>query len=147
MRQFGKGRVVYFPFDLDRTYWEILATDHGRLLSNAVDWALNGAHGVQVEGPGLLDVTLWRQENSVDAHLVNLTNPMMMRGFVRESLPLAAQKVTLSLPQGVAAGKISLLESGGAVRDLATRNGTLNFTVPGVSVHEVVAIDLRADRR
>ena len=117
------------------------------MLSNAVDWALNGAHGLQVEGPGLLDVTLWRQENSVALHLVNLTNPMMMRGFVRESLPLAAQKITLSLPQGFAAGKISLLESGGAVRDLATRNGTLNFTVPGVSVHEVVAIDLRADRR
>ena len=31
-----------------------------------------------------LDVTVWRQENSATLHLVNLTNPMAMRGFVRE---------------------------------------------------------------
>jgi hypothetical protein len=147
VRQFGAGRVVYFPFDLDRTYWEILATDHGRLLSNAATWALNGAPGVQVDGPGLLDVTVWRQENSIALHLVNLTNPMMMRGFVREPVPVGPQKVTLSLPAGLSAGKISLLESGGPVRDLAARNGTLTFTVPAVSVHEVVAIDLRGGGR
>jgi hypothetical protein len=147
VRQFGQGRVVYFPFDLDRTYWEILAADHGRLLSNAVTWALNGEEGVHVQGPGLLDVTLWRQENSIALHLVNLTNPMMMRGFVREPVPVGAQKIALKLPAGAVPGKIALLESGGTVRDLASRNGTLTFTVPSVSVHEVVAIDLRATPR
>ena len=30
LRKLGKGRVVYFPFDLDRTFWEVLASDHGR---------------------------------------------------------------------------------------------------------------------
>ena len=37
----GKGRVVYFPWDIDRTFWEVLAVDHGKLLRNAVDWAAN----------------------------------------------------------------------------------------------------------
>jgi hypothetical protein len=38
-RQVGRGRVVYFPFDLDRTFWETLSTDHLRVLQNAVAWA------------------------------------------------------------------------------------------------------------
>ena len=34
-RQAGRGRVVYFPFDLDRTFWEVLSADHAKVLQNA----------------------------------------------------------------------------------------------------------------
>ena len=27
---FGRGRVVYFPWDIDRVYWEVMVDDHGR---------------------------------------------------------------------------------------------------------------------
>jgi hypothetical protein len=141
VRQFGKGRVVYFPFDLDRTYWEILANDHGRLLRNAVMWALDEGPRVRVEGPGLLDVTYWRQENSAALHLVNLTNPMAMRGFVREPLPVAEQKITLTLPAGKALRSLALLESGKRLPAPAVHDSSISFTVPSVAVHEIVAID------
>ena len=41
LREVGPGRVVYFPWDIDRTFWEVLAADHGTLLRNAVTWATN----------------------------------------------------------------------------------------------------------
>ena len=37
-RTHGAGRVVYFPWDIDRTYCEILNEDHGLLLRNAAAW-------------------------------------------------------------------------------------------------------------
>ena len=41
LREVGRGRVVYFPGDIDRTFWEVLAADHALLLRNAVEWATN----------------------------------------------------------------------------------------------------------
>ena len=100
LRQFGKGRVVYFPWDIDRVYWEVMVDDHGRLLRNAIDWALDEERPVTVNGPGVLDVTVWKQKNSMTVHLVNLTNPMMMKGPVREVIPSPPQTVRIRMPEG-----------------------------------------------
>ena len=54
-RQAGKGRVVYFPMDLDRTFWEVLAKDHMLLLKNAVEWAMDEAQPMTVSGPGIVE--------------------------------------------------------------------------------------------
>ncbi|HUA62052.1 MAG TPA: beta-galactosidase trimerization domain-containing protein [Verrucomicrobiae bacterium] len=141
VRDVGKGRVVYFPWDIDRTFWEVLAPDHAKLLRNAVEWALNEAPVVSVTGPGTLDVTVWRQKDSMTVHLVNLTNPMLMKGPVRELIPAPAQKVAVRLPAGMHAKKVQLLGAGQAARAQES-NGVLTVTVPSVLDLEVVAIDL-----
>lgn len=79
LREPGKGRVVYFPWDIDRTFGEVLATDHWKLLRNAVDSATNEPRPVTVSGPGMLEVTMWRQKEPLTVHLVDVTNPMAMK--------------------------------------------------------------------
>ncbi len=140
-RQAGRGRVAYFPWDIDRTFWEVLAADHGKLLRNAVDWVANEPRPVTVTGPGVLDVTVWRQQDSMTVHLVNLTNPMMMKGPVREFIPTPPQKVAVLLPPGSRARNVHLLvsESSPAV---AETNGVVSLTVASILDHEVIAIDL-----
>ncbi|MBK5294999.1 MAG: beta-galactosidase trimerization domain-containing protein [Acidobacteriia bacterium] len=140
-RETGASRIVYFPWDIDRTFWEVLCVDHGKLLANAVDWAANEERPVTVTGPGVLDVTLWRQKDSMTVHLVNLTNPMMMKGPVRELMPVGPQQVRVRLPGDRRPKKVQLLTGGGAVRTRQTGN-VLEVTVPSILVHEVVAIDL-----
>ena len=87
--------------DIDRTFWEVLAVDHLKLLRNAVEWAANEPRPVTVTGAGTLDVTMWRQKSSLTVHMVNLTNSMMMKGPVREFIPTPPQQVSLRLPRAV----------------------------------------------
>ena len=135
------GRVVYFPWDIDRTFWEVLSGDHLALLRNAVDWATNEERPVTVTGPGVLDVTCWQQKASLTVHLVNLTNPMMMKGPIRELIPTGEQEVRVRLPEGTKAEAVRLLSADRPAKTV--RVGTsLVVTVPSVLDHEVVAIDL-----
>ncbi len=141
LTEHGRGRVVYFPWDIDRVFWEVLSLDHRHLLVNAVDWAANEPPAVTVSGPGVLDVTVWRQPHSLTVHLVNLTNPMMMKGPIRELIPLTEQQVRVTLPAGTRAGKVHLLAADKSPR--VSRSGAqLTITVPSILDHEVVAIDL-----
>jgi len=142
LRQIGRGRVAYFPWDIDRTFWDVLAADHGRLLANAVEWATNEDRPVTVVGAGVLDVTIWRQQRSMTVHLVNLTNPMMMKGPVREILPIGAQRVRVRIPAREAVARVHLLVAGGAPHaDVSPER--LEVTIPAIEDHEVVAIDFR----
>jgi hypothetical protein len=135
------GRLVYFPWDIDRTFWEVLCVDHFKLLRNAVEWATSEEPVVSVTGPGVLDVTVWRQRDSVTVHLVNLTNPMMMKGPVRELIPVGPQKVRIRLAAGVEPRRVHLLAADQTPR--VERSGrNLTLTVPSVVDHEIVAIDL-----
>jgi hypothetical protein len=142
VRQVGKGRVVYFPWDVDRSFWEVLCVDHGRLLTNAVDWATDAERPVTVTGQGVLDVTVWRQKDSMTVHLVNLTNPMMMKGPIREFIPLGEQTVRLRLPEGKAVAGVHLLRAG-TTPEVRHEAGAVSVRVPSILEHEVVAIDFR----
>src|SRR5262249_37024491 len=141
LREYGAGRVVYFPWDIDRTFWEVLSVDHLKLLRNAVTWATNEEPAVTVTGPGVLDVTVWRQKDSLTVHLVNLTNPMMMKGPVRELLPVGEQKVRLRLPEGSRAHAVRLLAAD-RVLPVEQSGPSLSVVVPSILDHEVVAVDL-----
>jgi hypothetical protein len=145
LRELGPSRVVYFPWDIDRTFWDVMSVDHLRLLKNAIAWAANEPPPVEVDGPGVIDVTIWRQASSLTVHLVNLTNPMMMKGPLRETIPVGPLRVRIRLPRGTQVRKVQLLTAGTVVaaRPAAARPAadSLTITVPSVELHEVIAID------
>ena len=141
LREIGKSRIAYFPWDIDRSFWEIMNVDHGRLLGNVIRWAMNEDPPVQVTGPGILDVTIWRQKRSMTVHLVNLTNPMMMKGPFRELVPVGEQKVRVRVPEGTKVKKVRLLVSDKTPTYKSSR-GVVSLSVPSVLDHEVVALDL-----
>jgi hypothetical protein len=141
LRELGQARVVYFPWDIDRTFWEVLSVDHLKLLRNAVTWATAEEPVVTVAGPGVLDVSVWQQKESVTVHLVNLTNPMLMKGPVRELIPVGEQKVRLRLPEGMRAKRVQLLAASNTL-PLEHSGRYLSVTVPSILDHEVVAVDL-----
>ena len=140
LRQAGRGRVVYFPWDIDRTFWEVLNTDHAKLLRNAVLWATNEPAPLSVEGKGILDISIWEQKSSMTVHLVNLTNPMMMKGPLREVIPISQQQVRIRVPDGKRVTNARLLVAG--TQTHYRKDGDMIFLdVPSIGVHEVIALD------
>jgi hypothetical protein len=142
LREVAPGRVVYFPWDIDRTFWDVLNVDHARLLHNAVLWVTNEPAPLEVQGKGILDISIWSQNHSVTVHLVNLTNPMMLKGPVREVIPLARQVVRIRPPKdGRRVTGVSRLVGGGELpfREVA---GAIVVEVPVIELHEVIALDL-----
>jgi hypothetical protein len=146
LREIGRSRVAYIPWDIDRTFWEVLSPDHLRLLRNTIAWAMNEPQPVEIEGRGVVDVTVWRQRESMTVHLVNLSNPMLMKGPLREIIPLGPQKVRIRLPASAHPTRAQLLTLGTQVPIVedagAGGSRVLTLTVPSIDVHEVIAIDL-----
>ena len=118
----------------------MLSSDHLKLLRNAVEWAANEPHPVTVKGSGVFDVTVFRQKQSMTVHLVNLTNPMMMKGPIRGPVAVGPHVVRVRLT-GERAGRVRLLVAGAIVQP--RRSGEwIEVTVPSIFEHEVVAIEL-----
>jgi hypothetical protein len=140
LREQGSGRIAYVPWDIDRTFWEIMNADHGRLLGNIIRWALNEEPVVQVTGRGVLDITAWRQKQSLTVHLVNLTNPMMLKGPFRELIPVDAQEVRIRVGPDMKVQKAHLLVSD-KTPEYKIADGVVTLVVPSVLDHEVIALD------
>jgi Beta-galactosidase trimerisation domain. len=135
------SRIAYFPFDLDRTFNETLTHDHLRLMRNTLEWCLHEPAPFECKGPGFVDVAAWRNADAVVIHMVNLTNPMMMKGPFREFFAVGSQTLTLRLPelQNARTAKLLVAKKTMPVR----RDGdAMIVEVPGILDHEVVAIDL-----
>ena len=135
----GKSRIVFFPDDVDRTFWRSWNRDLGRLLSNAVRWAGRDANHAKVNGTGLLDVFYWETEPGLALHLVNYTTPALMKGPAREISTLGKQEIRLRLPSGFRPGKASTLSNGQQL-PIRTEGSDALITLPHVGEYEVLAI-------
>jgi hypothetical protein len=78
---------------------------------------------------------------SITVHLVNLTNPMAMKGPYRDFFPGGAQTIKLRLPSSVHANHVHLLVADRSV-PFKLSGSVLTITVPSILDHEVVAIDI-----
>jgi hypothetical protein len=136
----GKGKVIYFPADLDRTYWRCLDQDLFKLLRNAVSVFEEPWQVFHMEGPGIVDVALWTQKDSITVHLVNLTNPMYTKGPASEIFPIGEQRVRVMVPDGKRVKKAHLLVKEMPIK-FEQQGGSVTFSVPSIEVHEVVALD------
>jgi hypothetical protein len=140
LRELGASRIAYIPGDLDRTFWQFMSSDHGKLLRNIFRWALNEDPLVEVKGPGIIDVTTWQQKSSLTVHLVNLTNPMMLKAPFRELIPVNAQ-VIIRVPQNKKLARVKLLLSEQKpVYEI--KNNVVRLQVNQLTAHEIIALDL-----
>jgi len=133
------GRVAYIPGDLDRSFWQMLNADHSRLLRNTIRWALDEPPIVALQTKGVIDVAVWAQKNSMTVHLVNLTNPMYMKGPFRDILPVDAG-VRINIPGDRKLAGVRLLMSD-TMPEIRHEGSSISLDIRGIEDHEIVALD------
>jgi hypothetical protein len=133
----GGGRTVYIPWNIGAIFWEVLAADHQRLIENSVRWALGKRPDVAVEGPGFIDLAVRTSDEGLAVVLNNLTNPMAMKGPIREVHPVGRHTVSISVPKGRSLKTARLLVAGRKAKTTAGK-GKVTVEVPAIETLEVV---------
>jgi hypothetical protein len=133
------GRTAYIPWNVGGIFWEVLAADHGRLIANTVRWALGARPAVEVSGRAVLDIALRRSKDALAVVMVNLSNPMMMKGPTREIYPVGQQEVSVAIPQNRTLASARLLVAGQNV-EARLDGGRVVLNVPGINLLEVLHI-------
>ncbi len=139
---YGKGRVVYFANTMEALYYHYGFPDLGRVLANAVRWALNAPIELEVDAPDYVDVTHMGQPGRALVHLINLPldKPLNTgwRHPGRNLVPVHGIKVRLR-PQHDHQRVTSVqLASSGTTLTPTFRDGTCEVTVPVLTDHEIV---------
>jgi len=138
------GRIAYIAADLDRCYAMDNLPDHARLLESLFRWTAGGKFPLEVKGTGLIDCNLYRQDNRLVLHLVNLSGSGEYP--LHEMLPVGPITVHLT---GEAISYISeknlmkinvqpLVEE----QEILVKTGEdwLEFLIPTILSHEVLVI-------
>lgn len=134
------GRTVHIPWNIGATFNDVFAEDHKILIENVVRWTLGTAPMLDVTGKGVIDLAVRTTENGVLALMTNLTNPMMMKGPIRDIWPVEDITLRARLPKGVsgASARLAVADQDANVRIAA---GIAHVTVPRIALAEVVSID------
>jgi len=136
----GGGRTAYIAFDLGEVFWRSLQSDHGRLIAAAVRWARGQEPArVEVTGKGLVDLAVREAEGEIAVTVVNLTDPMAMRGQRHDAMPLHDQEVVLTIPEGSAPSSAELVIAG-TPAPAEVREGRLHIPLKRIDDLEVVHV-------
>jgi hypothetical protein len=139
LRERGSSRLAWFPGDVDRSFWRSNNGDLSLLLRNTIRWLLNGKQPVTVSGDGVADLFAWKTEAGYALHILNYTNPNMLRGWFRETYPIGPQKVHVALPGNPKVTHVRALRAGADLRFTHSPNG-LEIQTPKINDYEVIAI-------
>ena len=148
-REFGRGRVVYFPgidfdgslpapgsyFSIDQRFWK--RPSNSEEVINAVRWAARDDMPLVVTGPEFLIANLTEQQNK-RRRLVHLVNYNTKRAS-----SIAGIEVKCAVPEGHAAKGVTLFSADSvASQSLSFRmEGSMAvFTVPELGAYGMMAV-------
>jgi hypothetical protein len=136
----GKGRIAYLPAEIDRLFANYNFPDHGDLLANVVRWAAGDSIPLDVRGAGLVDCELYRQENRLILHVLNLTSAGTWRAPMQELIPIGPLQIKIRVPDKLQASKFKTLVTRDQL-DGRIESGWASFELKKILDHEVVVIE------
>ncbi|QVL34262.1 ThuA domain-containing protein [Telmatocola sphagniphila] len=152
-REYGKGRVVYFPAGIDAGYYLYSYPYQRLLLGNAIRWAAGQiAQPVVVKAPLCVQSTVMRQthpmQNRLIVHLYNDVNTTGGKAFPNDDVPLREEvlpihDIEVRFRKDYKLGKIRLEPEGIELEKLETAEG-VSVIVPKLMIHSMVVAELNS---
>lgn len=71
LNPYGKGKVLFLPFSLNRLVTGYKLSDHYRLVSNSIDFLLGRRRELEVSAPSAVQVSMYEKEKQILVHFVN----------------------------------------------------------------------------
>ncbi len=159
---YGSGRVLYIANTMEGLYYHYGFPDLGRVLANAVRWALGAPMALEVDAPDYVDVTHMGQirhghqghqghqghhghhGGRALVHLINLPldKPLNTgwRHPGRNLVPVRDIAVRLRPPAGQRVNSVRLASSE-TVLPMSMKHGACEVTVPLLTDHEIVVFE------
>lgn len=133
------GRIFYFAGDVDRCYGRTYLPDLGDLLANAVKWAADDKLPLKVVGPGYLDCKLYRLDDRLIIHVLNLSGANQNPGYLEEFLPVGP--IFVSFKTDGLQTKTAKLRVSGREVTLSRDNSWITVRIDSVTDHELVILE------
>ncbi len=136
--EYGRGRVVYLPgrFDSMQCYTLLPAVE--RLFAGAVRWVARGRLPIEIEAPGPVGLSLFRQPRRLVVHLVNHQRDSRLASDA--FTPMSAVSLQVVLPGDARPERVRRLWD---PRELSYRvaGRTLQVVVGAIEEYEAVAVE------
>jgi hypothetical protein len=142
-----RGRVVYFCKQTESLFYHYGFPDLGRVLANAVRWAVGEHMPLEVDAPDFVEATLMVQPRRKLVHLVNFPvgKPVSTgwRPIGRNLVPVADIRVKLALSEGERLREVRLATTEERL-DIERSDGAVSIVVPRLQDHEIVVFEFES---
>ena len=136
--QFGKGRVVYLPGRQDSVQCYEPTTAIEKLFANAVRWVAQDAVPVEIEAPGIVGVTLFRQPHRLIVHLVNHQRDSLFRSDA--CTPINRLSLRVSVPDECRVQQVRRLWENRSL-PFQVKDKTVSVEIGRLDEYEAVAVE------
>jgi hypothetical protein len=137
LRDYGKGRFGYIPWDVGGLYYRHSSQGHGGLLADVIDHLLPQGRQLRTDAHPLVEITVMEQprHKRTLVHFVNLSGHSDTAYFA----PIEMRNITVEL-----AGSFRQATAAGLNQKLrVTGDGRFRrFTLPSLKAYEVVVLNL-----
>ena len=148
-RQFGRGKVVYFPAALDSGYYLYPYPYQRLILAQAMRWVAQEPFPISVEAPMCVQSTFFRQQKNGErliVHLFNGINSTAQHAFANDDVPLREESVPVHDIKlrfnGYAIKRIHLEPDGTTLNPVRDSNASV-VSLPPLAIHYMVVAELQ----
>ena len=142
MRQFGKGRVVYFAAGIDAGLWSYAFPYQRRLMARAIELAACRPFDIKVEAPMCVQATFFQQSDAEGTrtivHLFNGADTAANHALPKNAVPLREEALPVHGIKLRFSGEVPKrfhVEPGGTAPEVVREGGSVVVSVPKLDVH------------